>query len=50
MSTVGIGIEYDTRGTSHDLLHKRDVGLDPLDRRLDQNRIVNRRQQFYIAR
>ena len=27
------------------LLHERDVGLDPLDRRLDQHRVVHRRQQ-----
>ena len=43
---VGAGIENDPRRPPHDLPHQRHVRLDPLDRRLDQDRIVNWRDQL----
>ena len=37
--------QHDPGGPAHQLFHQRDVGLDPLDRRLDQDRVMHRGQQ-----
>ena len=34
-------VEHDPGSPPHDFLHQRNVGLDPIDRRLDQHRVVN---------
>ena len=37
-------VQYNSRRSPHDFLHQRDVGFDPVNRCLDQHRIMYRRQ------
>ena len=39
-------VQYNSRRSPHDFLHQHDVGFDPVNRCLDQHRIMYRCQKF----